>query len=199
MNATNALKSGDEMLTDAINTLVGLDWFSAEYWYKSGACDQWSIKDVIAHLTSFETLLTDVLISLEAGAITPDFALYIADPERFNHMQVSDRQDKSVGELLAEYEQAHALNQNWLPYIDGKKLYESGLVSWFGEEQSPADFIIYAAYDHKREHVDQIMSFIQHVAPQNEIMNRIPRPTNVPASPLGTAWNRISTFAKLMS
>jgi hypothetical protein len=197
MNTIEALKLGDDMLTETINTLVGLDWFSSEYWYKSGVCDQWSIKDIIAHLGSFETLLTDVLISLDSGAITPDFALYIADPDRFNHIQVSSHEDKSVGELLAEYEQAHVLNQNWLPNISEEILNQPGLVSWFGSEQSPADFIIYAAYDHKHEHIDQIMRFVRHLAPQVDMPNVTPEPASM--KPLSAKLSRILNFAKLMS
>jgi len=195
MNEIDALKSGNKMLAEAIDTLVALDWFSAENWYRTGACDQWSVKDIIAHLSSFETLLNDLLLSLEEGAMTPALQQYIADPQHFNHMQVALREEKSVGELLAEYEQAHALNVNWLPHISEEKRIQIGAIPWFGAEQTPADFIIYAAYDHKREHVDQIMAFISHITPQPDMMSRT---ITMPAiNPITGTWNRILNFAKL--
>lgn len=191
MNTIDALEYGDKMLASAVNTLVE---FSAENWYRAGVCGQWSVKDIIAHLSSFESLLTDVLVSIEEdGAITPALAQYIADPHHFNHVQVSNRQDKSLGELLAEYEQAHALNVNWLPHVSEEKLYQPGLVPWFGAEQSPADFVIYAAYDHKREHVDQIMTFVRHLTPSH-IPHRAPARPN----PLSGTLNRIWNFARSM-
>jgi hypothetical protein len=188
MNTIDALEFGDKMLASTVSTLVELDWFSPEYWYKPGVCGQWSAKDTIAHLSAFETLLTDVLISLEAGAITPDFALYLADPDHFNLIQIASRQDKSVGELLAEYEQAHALNRSWLPQIAEEKLNQPH--PWFNVEQSPADFIVYAAYTHKREHIAQIMAFIRHHTSQTESTR------HKASEPLSVALNRIFTFAR---
>ncbi len=57
MNARDVLKYGHLTVLRTIDGLPKADWET------SGVCGYWSVKDLIAHLASFEHVLVDVLNS----------------------------------------------------------------------------------------------------------------------------------------
>src|SRR5947209_18236127 len=61
MNAVDVLTYGHGAVQQAVNDL------SDSAWKKAGACGFWSVKDIIAHLTSFEYVLKEVLMTIIEG------------------------------------------------------------------------------------------------------------------------------------
>lgn len=155
MNAHDILKYGDRTLLSTIDGLVG------DQWTTEGACGIWSVKDIIAHLTSYEWMLVDVLNSLiSAGTST----VYLEEmgrlgPENFNDVQVGKRKATTPEEALAEYQDAHARVMALITQISPEKAREVGTLPWYGAEYSLDDFLVYTYYGHKREHSGQIAVF----------------------------------------
>ena len=62
MHALNMLEYGHQMVLDTVTKvepgLAGMP----------GACGEWSIRDIVAHLASFEALILDAIASLTPGA-----------------------------------------------------------------------------------------------------------------------------------
>jgi hypothetical protein len=58
MNAADILKYGH------LTALKAIDGLPDNAWEMGGACGIWSIKDIIAHLASYELVLVDILTSL---------------------------------------------------------------------------------------------------------------------------------------
>ena len=65
MNATDILKYGQ------LTVLQTLDGFSETTWETEGACGVWSVKDIIAHLASYEQILVEILATFTGGGSTP--------------------------------------------------------------------------------------------------------------------------------
>ena len=65
MNAVDVLRYGHGTV---LTTLEGVP--STE-WTTPGVCGVWSVKDIVAHLASYELALVDVLTSLTKGGPTP--------------------------------------------------------------------------------------------------------------------------------
>lgn len=124
---------------------------------RPGACGFWSTKDLVAHISSFELMLVDLLNNLLEPGPTPQLDAY-RSPD-FNDSQVNARQAMSYQEVLAEYTQAfektHALAGRIAPAL----WRETGLLEWYGAEYDLEDFIVYSFYGHKREHGGQIQVF----------------------------------------
>ena len=55
MNAIDILKYGQQTVLHTI------DEFPDSAWETPGACGVWSVKDIIAHLASYEQVLIDIL------------------------------------------------------------------------------------------------------------------------------------------
>jgi hypothetical protein len=153
MNVLDILKYGNRTLLKSVEGLSEADW------EVGGVCGWWSVKDIIAHLASYELLLAEALDTF-LGA---EFGLTMSEMAQmggaWNDSQVERRKGKSVAEVLAEYEEAHQRVMDLAVQIPAEKYRENGTIPWYGPEYCLDDFVVYTSYGHKREHSAQIMVY----------------------------------------
>lgn len=152
MHIRDILTYGQNHILEAIENLSATDWETP------GVCGEWSAKDVVAHLASFENVLLDVLKSLQGDGDTPHLHAFTADPD-FNENEVIKRRNKSWIVVLAELALAHDEAMNQIDTIPEQVLRQKGVLDWYGEEYDVEDFLVYSYYGHKREHAVQIEVF----------------------------------------
>ncbi len=157
MNATDVTKYGHQTV------LKSLDGLPEREWHTPDVCGIWSVKDIIAHLASFELVLVDILRSLLSAGPTPLLDRFIGDRD-FNDGSVMERRDKSVAEVLAEYNDAYARAARLLEQVPLDRRRQNGALPWYGAEYDLEDFIAYSFYGHKREHAAQINVFRDRLA-----------------------------------
>jgi len=151
MNMLDVMRSGHQTV---LQTVDGLE---PERWEGGRVVGVWSTKHVIAHLSSFEAMLIDVLTASGDGdADTPVLDAFRAGPAQFNEAQVEMRDHLSPGEALREYQtnfdEALALARALPDHVRTR----NGLLEWYGSDYDLDDFIAYTFYGHKREHAAQI-------------------------------------------
>jgi hypothetical protein len=150
MNARYILLYGHRTVHGAIDGLEG------DAWESPGATSAWSIKDVIAHLTSFEGVLAEVLAAhLDPAAPTP-LLERVGGDGRFNDDEVERRRSATPAEAQAEYDAVYAQVAGLIERIPPEELRRPGTIPWYGPEYALDDLIVYAFYGHKREHTAQI-------------------------------------------
>jgi uncharacterized damage-inducible protein DinB len=152
MNAGDILKYGHA------TALAAVDGLPDEAWETPGVCGVWSVKEIVAHLASYELVLGDVLSGFTHGDPTPHLDAF-KEGAAFNDTQVALRQSKTPREVLAEYEAAHARVRTHAERIPAETFCQPGTLPWYGAEYALDDFIVYAFYGHKREHAAQIAVF----------------------------------------
>lgn len=150
MNAQDILKYGDSFL---LRTLDGLP---TSLWNESGVCGIWSVKDIIAHLASYEHLLTDVLGGFAGSSQTGALQSLFENGSRFNDVEVESRHSLSAEDVLKEYQDAHRRNLDLAAQLAPETYRQVGSLPWYGAEYSLDDYIVYSFYGHKREHGAQI-------------------------------------------
>ncbi len=157
MNAVDILKYGHGTV---LQTIEG---FPESAWETPGACGVWSVKDIIAHLASYEHVLVDVLTTFVSGGPTPYLNKFTDPGVNFNDSEVAARKGKSVKEVLDEYNDTHAQVMSLVRRIPVETLRQAGTIPWYGMEYALDDYIVYAFYGHKREHSAQIAVFCDHL------------------------------------
>lgn len=157
MNAVDILKYGQGTV---FQTLEG---FPESEWETPGACGVWSVKDIIAHLASYEHLLVDVLSTFVGGGPTPYLSKYTDPGGNFNDSEVAARKGKSFKEVLGEFNDTHAQVISLAARIPVETFRQTGTLPWYGMEYALDDFIVYNQYGHKREHSAQIAAFRDHL------------------------------------
>ncbi|MDP3953937.1 MAG: DinB family protein, partial [bacterium] len=154
MNAKDIIKYGHLHVLNAIEKLSGEDWL------KIGVTTNWSAKDVMAHLASYEHLLEDALnYVLNPGTPTPYIEALSAGSDSFNDNEIAKRKDTAIQEILAEYNDTQKKNAATIEKISPELLRQAGAIPWYGSEYSLDDFIVYASYGHKEGHVAQLKRF----------------------------------------
>jgi hypothetical protein len=124
-----------------------------------GVCGIWSTAAIVAHLTSYEILLEEVLLQITENAPTPTLDRWRAGPAAFNDDEVAQRGDHAPESLLAEYSAANARVKALAERIPVGLWAQTGTIPWYGSEYSLDDFIVYQYYGHKREHSAEIAAF----------------------------------------
>lgn len=152
MNLSDILKYGHQTVLTTVEGLPDREW------EQGGVCGVWSVKDIIAHLTSFEHILVDVLNGFFDGGPAPYLEEYRTN-QKFNDAQVAKRKAKTPAEVLQEYQDTQAKTMALAARIPAEKCREKGALPWYGAEYSLDDFVVYTFYGHKREHGAQIALF----------------------------------------
>ncbi len=154
MNADDVLKYGH------LTVLRTLDGLHQSHWDTPDVCGVWSVREIIAHLASFEQMLVDVLNSLLGGpSSTPLLDSFKSDPLRFNDVQVAQRADMGAQAVFDEYEATQEQARGLLQAIASERRRQPGILPWYGAEYDLEDFLAYSFYGHKREHCAQINVF----------------------------------------
>lgn len=153
MNTIDVLKYGHLTVLEAIKDLPEADW------YKPNVCGYWSVKEIMAHLISFEHLLIDISNAWFGETFTPTLDAFMRDAEQFNQDEVAMRRDHSVAFVIAEYEAAYAQAARLFSKIPAEARRVNGALPWYGPDYDLEDFIAYTFYGHKREHAAQIAVF----------------------------------------
>jgi uncharacterized damage-inducible protein DinB len=154
MNSVDILKYGHRTVINTLNVVPESEWETP------GVCGVWSVKDILAHLASFEHQLIEVLGGFLEGGPTPYLAkLAEIGPERFNDDEVALRQANTTAEVLAEYMETQAQTMALAARIPPETFRQNGTLPWYGAEYDLDDFIVYSFYGHKREHSAQIAVF----------------------------------------
>ncbi|PWT70419.1 MAG: hypothetical protein C5B60_12200 [Chloroflexi bacterium] len=157
MNAQDVLKYGQGTLLQTI------DGFPESTWDTQGACGIWSVKDIIAHLASYEAVLVDILSGFVAKRPTPYLDKYTGLGGRFNDLEVESRRTKTAREVLSELHDAHTQAMELAGQIRPELFRQAGTLPWYGMEYSLDDVLVYMYYGHKREHSAQIAAFRDHL------------------------------------
>src|SRR5579859_3995450 len=97
MNATDILKYGQQTVHQAI------DGFPEASWETPGACGVWSVKDILAHLASYEEVLVDILSTFVGKHATPYLDKFTGLGGQFNDTEVEIRRGRTVKEILDEF------------------------------------------------------------------------------------------------
>jgi hypothetical protein len=153
MNLVDVLKYGDTFLLGVLASVPQTEW------NRPGVCGHWSVREILAHVGSYEELLVDLLRDFSGGVPGPLLDEFFQDPTGFNDLQVAQRAGMSSQEVQAEYDAAHVAAMRLAATIPAERARQVGTLPWYGEEYALDDFVVYMYYGHKREHGAQVAVF----------------------------------------
>ena len=135
-----------------------LDGLPEKEWDIPGACGDWSVKDIVAHLASYEHLIVDVLNTFLGGELTPTVPRWARSRAAFNVEEVEARKYATAQQVMDEYQGTQVEATSLIMQIPPQKVQQPGTMPWYGQQHSLADFIQHMI-EHIREHVAQISAF----------------------------------------
>ena len=148
MDAIALLHWGDDWLMRQVDGMPEHGWAAA-------AAGSWSAKDVLAHLSSYEVLLTEVLAPF-VGETAPTTLMTGYGRTGFNDREVAAREAMTWREVRAEYRDAYERALAVARRLPAELWSRVGTIPWYGPEYSLDDLVVFQWYGHKREHGAQI-------------------------------------------
>lgn len=128
-------------------------------WNVGGVCGVWSVRDIFAHLASYEHVLVDVLEAQLGDTATPRLDEFVALGDDFNDALVGRYTGMPAADVLLDYTGAHIEVMRLAAKIPPERARLNGTLPWYGDEYALDDFVVYTFYGHKREHAAQIDKF----------------------------------------
>ncbi len=153
MNAAKLLEQSHMMVLQTV------DDFPEGLWDTPGACGNWSVKDTIAHLASYEHLLVDALNKLVSDTPTPYLDKFVGGQDEFNKNEVAARQYHTAQQVIDEYNETQLQSADLLAKIPPEKVTQIGTIPW-NKDRSMADLVT-ILHTHASEHCAQITAFRQ--------------------------------------
>ena len=154
MNPADILKYGQRTMHGA------LDAVPMDQWEVAGVCGVWSVKDIVAHLTSYELWLVETFNNIlhQSGQPLLEQVGKLGF-DGFNDEQVSSRKPLSAQAVLTEFDRAYEEVTRLTKDVPAALWSQNGTLPWYGAEYSLDDYIVYSFYGHKREHSAQVNVF----------------------------------------
>jgi DinB family protein len=152
MHADDVFRYGHLAVLGALDRLPAAAWTSAPD-------DDWTPKELLAHLAAYEQLLGDVFASVLDEGPTPTLDAFIVAGDAFNERQVAERQSQDAAALRAEFDAAHQRAADLLSRIPLERRREAGILPWYGADYDLEDVIVYIGYGHKTEHAAELAAF----------------------------------------
>jgi uncharacterized damage-inducible protein DinB len=156
MNAYDTLEKGHLLVIQTVNDLPEAQWDVP------GACGNWSVKDIVGHLVSYEHLVVDVLNTFTGAASTPRLDSFIHNRDEFNATEVKAMRYHTAQQVITEYQDLQVQSTSLLGQLPAETIQRPGTLPWLGAERSLAD-LVNLVYEHTREHCAQIARFREEV------------------------------------
>lgn len=153
MNAVEQVENAHLLVIQSVDDLPELEWDIPTMQ------DGWSVKDIIAHLASYEHVLVEVFRTfLEESPDTPYLSQYIKQNADFNTIQVGERSNHTAQQVVDEYEEVQADATALLARIPAETIEEKGTLPMYGKERSLHD-LINNFTSHTEKHCESISAF----------------------------------------
>lgn len=152
VKATEILENSHQLV---IRTLEDLP---EEEWDLPGACGEWSVKEVLAHLTSYEHLLVDIFKTFQGEEPSSYLRETASAFDTFNEREVGKRKYETAQQVLMEYQDLQVQSTSLLTQIPEEAVERKGTMPWYRPELSLSDLINGLAA-HTRTHCEQIAQF----------------------------------------
>ena len=122
---------------------------------RKGVLGAWSVKNVLAHLAAWEEWVAGVLPERMATGATPaDFRERAANEDRFNALEVAEREELTPDEQIMELERIRAELLRYLGTLPADEV--ARRAPWPEWAGTLPEYLLVALGEHEREHIDAL-------------------------------------------
>ncbi len=127
-------------------------------WDLPGASGEWTVKDIIGHLTSYELILIDAIKTIQGESPTPYLLRWRQSQQDFNEENTETHRYQTAQQVLDGYQDAQVQSTALLTNVPVEKVEQKGTMTWLNDDRSLADLVSRLA-QHTQQHCDQIVQF----------------------------------------
>jgi hypothetical protein len=124
-----------------------------------GTSGSWSIADILAHLTAWESELVTALLRIDQGKIPARFLAAIADVEAYNARRYQENEGRELDRIFDDFQSVRFQLELWLEEFSARDLTDPKRYSW-AEGKPLWSFIEDNSFGHESEHMPGIEALV---------------------------------------
>ena len=128
-------------------------------WDLPGVSGEWSAKDVLAHLISYELLLIDALESVHGEPPSPYVLRWQASVENFSREAINVRRYHTAQQVINEYQDVMLQSTASLSEFPIELIQRPGTLSWLSTGNGSVADLINMVTSDVRQHCEEITHF----------------------------------------
>jgi len=133
------------------NTLAN---FNPEQMTQPGVMGEWSIKDILGHIATWESRLVTILYSIERG-VAPKMFHTPAEVDKLNAQSFAEQRDRPLDRVLSDFQAVHAQLLKRLDTLKERDLADPNRFKWM--EGEPLEKMVASdTFEHYAEHLPAI-------------------------------------------
>jgi len=148
------LESQREDFLDALEGIPESDW------ELPGVAGNWSIKDILAHLSRWEAELVKFLWQVQQGQTPTSIQLENIDVDAVNAAWQREARDRSLQRVLEDYHLVRTQTAARVEMLDEKDLLAPNRFKW-AKGKPLWEWIAADSYEHEAEHLQDILAWKQ--------------------------------------
>jgi len=152
----------DELETTRERLLVALEPLSDEALTQPETIGPWSVADVLAHLTAWESELVTALMRLKSGQKPARFLESAADVEAFNSQVHQENKGRDLDRIFADFHGVRVQLERWLENFSDQELTDPQRFRWL-KGQPLLEVIKQCSFGHELEHLPEIEAYSRSV------------------------------------
>jgi hypothetical protein len=152
----------DELISARADLLDAIDGLTPEQMRQPFAVGKWSVKDVLAHLTAWESELVTALNQVQDSSRTPQIVL-IDDIDEWNEEQYHVSARRPLEAILDDLHGVHGILRQMITDYPDKRLLDNRQFDWM-EGEALSYLIEENATLHEREHAGDIRAWREEVS-----------------------------------
>lgn len=146
------LEQLEHIRAELLRTIGGLDDAALD---RKGVVGEWSVKNVLAHLAAWEDWVAKALPARLATGETPaDMRARTEDEDRYNALEIGEREKLSPDEQLAELARIRAGLVGYVGSLDEATMRMEQ--PWIGWDGTIGAYLLEALGQHEQEHIDEL-------------------------------------------
>jgi hypothetical protein len=148
----------DELERSREQVLMILEELPDEALVEPGVMGEWSVKDILAHLTVWEAELVTGLMRLQQGKKPAQLLAAMADEDAYNATRYGENKGRGLDAVFDDFQQARTQLESWLEEFSERALTEPRHFRAL-EGQPLWKIIRLNSYGHEAQHIPYLAAF----------------------------------------
>jgi hypothetical protein len=148
----------DQLDASREKLLVILEPLPDEALVEPGVMDSWSIADILAHLTAWESELVTALLRVDQGKKPGRLLKAYEDVDGYNANRFAENQGRDLDRIFADWHDVRLQLEGWLEALSDRQLSDPRRYRWT-ENKTLAEIVRENSCDHEEEHLPEIAAF----------------------------------------
>ena len=148
----------DRLYNSREQMLILLEPLSDEALLQPGVMGEWSVADILVHLTAWESELVTALLKANKGKKPGRWIAANADVEGYNAGRYAENKGRDLDRIFADWHNVRLKLEEWLDSFSEEDLSNPKRYRW-AENRSLGQIIMESSFQHEVEHLPEITSF----------------------------------------